>query len=105
MLKYIYISFVDLINLQDEAQEGLDGSYRELYLLEHPAGDVEEHMRRLIAKEWQELNRECFSRRTFSSCFAQACLNAARRMVSVMYMYDKEQKLPVLEDYMRMLLL
>lgn len=93
--------------MQDEAQEGLDGSYRELYLLEHPAnaaGDVEEHMRRMIAREWQELNRECFSRRTFSSCFAQACLNAAR-MVSVMYMYDKEQRLPVLEDYMRMLLL
>ena len=80
----------------------MDGSFRELYLMEHPAaaaGDVEEHMHRLIAKEWQELNRECFS-----SCFAQACLNAAR-MVSVMYMYDKEQRLPVLEDYMRMLLL
>ncbi|CAD6252106.1 unnamed protein product [Miscanthus lutarioriparius] len=97
----------DMGSAKDEAQEGLDGSYRELYLMEHPAataGDVEEHMHRLIAKGWQELNRECFSRRTFSSCFAQACLNAAR-MVSVMYMYDKEQRLPVLEDYMRMLLL
>jgi len=34
----------------------------------------------------------------------QACLNAAR-MVSVMYSYDKEQRLLVLEDYARMLLL
>ena len=61
-------------------------------------------MRRMIKREWEELNRECFSRRTFSSSFMQACLNAAR-MVSVMYSYDKEQRLLVLEDYARMLLL
>ena len=93
--------------LQDEAQEGLDGSYRDFYLMENRSctpEDAEAHMRRLIAREWEELNRECFSRRTFSGSFAQACFNAAR-MVSVMYSYDKEQKLPVLEDYMRMLLL
>jgi (3S)-linalool synthase len=40
----------------------------------------------------------------FSSSFTQACLNAAR-MVSVMYSYNKEQRLLVLEDYTRMLLL
>ena len=98
---------MDLINLQDEAQEGLDGSYRDLYLMENPSctpADAEEYMRRLIKREWEELNRECFSRRTFSSRFTQASLNVAR-MVSVMYSYDKEQRLPVLEDYMRMLLL
>jgi len=94
----------DMGSAKDEAQEGLDGSYRELYLMENPAGDAEQHMRRLIAREWEELNRECFSRRTFSGSFAQACFNAAR-MVSVMYSYDKEQRLPVLEDYMWMLLL
>ncbi|RLM79572.1 hypothetical protein C2845_PM12G01350 [Panicum miliaceum] len=94
----------DMGSAKDEAQEGLDGSYRELYLAENPAGDAEEHMRRLIAREWEELNRECFSRRTFSGSFARACFNAAR-MVSVMYSYDEEQRLPVLEDYMRMLLL
>nr|CAB3448623.1 unnamed protein product [Digitaria exilis] len=94
----------DMGSAQDEGQEGLDGSYRELYLMENPAGDAEEHMKRLIAREWAELNRECFSRRTFSDSFSQACLNAAR-MVSVMYSYDKEQRLPVLEDYMRMLLI
>ncbi|CAL5060679.1 unnamed protein product [Urochloa decumbens] len=94
----------DMGSAKDEAQEGLDGSYRVLYLMENPAADAEEHMRRLIAREWQELNRGCFSRRTFSGSFAQACFNAVR-MVSVMYSYDKEQRLPVLEDYMRMLLL
>jgi (3S)-linalool synthase len=68
--------------------------------------DAEEHMRSLIAGEWEELNREHFSRsrRSFSSSFTQACLNAAR-MVSVMYSYNKEQRLLVLEDYTRMLLL
>ena len=84
----------------------MDGSYRDSYLMENPSctpADAEEHMRRLIAREWEELNRECFSRTTFSSSFMQACLNAAR-MVSVMYSYDKEQRL-VVEDYARMLLL
>ena len=61
----------DMGSAKDEAQEGLDGSYRELYLMENPAGDAEQHMRRLIAREWEELNRECFSRRTFSGSFAQ----------------------------------
>ncbi|GJM90055.1 hypothetical protein PR202_ga06297 [Eleusine coracana subsp. coracana] len=93
---------------QDEAQEGLDGSYKDFYLMENPSyacSDAKEHMHRLIEREWEELNRECFRRkRTFSSIFMQACLNAAR-MVSVMYGYNKEQRLPVLEDYMKMLLL
>jgi (3S)-linalool synthase len=93
---------------QHEAQQGLDGSYRDFYLMENPSctqADAEEHMRGLIAREWEELNRECFSRRTFSSRFVLACLNIAR-MVSVMYSYDKqEQRLLVLEDYARTLLL
>jgi len=97
----------DLGSAEDEAQEGLDGSYRDFYLMENPSctpGDAEAHMRRLIAREWEELNRECFSRRTFSSRFTQASLNVAR-MVSIMYSYDKEQRLLVLEDYATMLLL
>ncbi|OEL22389.1 S-(+)-linalool synthase, chloroplastic, partial [Dichanthelium oligosanthes] len=97
----------DMGSAKDEAQEGLDGSYRDFYLMENPSctpADAEEHMRSLIMREWEELNRECFSRRTFSGSFLQASLNAAR-MVSVMYSYDKEQRLLVLEDYMRMLML
>ncbi|KAF8685816.1 hypothetical protein HU200_043723 [Digitaria exilis] len=97
----------DMGSAKDEAQEGLDGSYRDFYLMENPSctlADAEEHMKKLIAREWEELNRECFSRRSFSSSFSQASLNAAR-MVSVMYSYDEKQRLLVLEEYMRMLLL
>ncbi|RCV05754.1 hypothetical protein SETIT_1G108600v2 [Setaria italica] len=97
----------DLGSAEDEAQEGLDGSYRDFYLMENPSctqADAEEHMRGLIAREWEELNRECFSRRTFASRFTQVSLNAAR-MVGIMYSYDKDGRLLVLEDYARMLLL
>uniref|UniRef100_A0A0D3EZZ2 S-linalool synthase n=1 Tax=Oryza barthii TaxID=65489 RepID=A0A0D3EZZ2_9ORYZ len=104
----------DLGSAKDEAQEGLDGSYKELYLKENPglaAGEAEEHVRRLIAGEWEELNRECFSASpsrsspatTFPAGFTQAALNAAR-MVGVMYGYDGERRLPVLDVYVRMLL-
>ncbi|KAF0935015.1 hypothetical protein E2562_029536 [Oryza meyeriana var. granulata] len=99
----------DLGSAKDEAQEGLDGSYKELYLKENPglaAGEAEEHMRRLITSEWEQLNRECFSgsrRPAFSAGFTQAALNAAR-MVGVMYGYDGEERLPVLDDYIRILL-
>jgi (3S)-linalool synthase len=92
--------------LQNEAQEGLDGSYRDFYLMENPRcgpSDAEAHMRSLITREWEELNRECLCRRTFSTYFTQACLNITR-MISVMYSYSKEHRLLVLEDYARMLL-
>jgi hypothetical protein len=49
--------------LQDEAQEGFDGPYRDFYLmgrtLDVPPNDVEAYMPIFIAKEWEELNREC----------------------------------------------
>jgi hypothetical protein len=88
-------------------QEGLDGSYKELYLRENPglaASEAEEHMRGMIAREWEKLNRESFfSGRAFPAGFTQAALNAAR-MVGVMHGHDGEQRLPVLEDYLRMVL-
>jgi len=93
--------------LQDEAQEGFDGSYRDFYLMENPRcgpSDAEAHMHSLITREWEELNRECLCRRTFSTYFTQACLNITR-MISVMYSYSKEHRLLVLEDYARMLIL
>lgn len=96
----------DMGSAEDEAQEGFDGSYRDFYLMENPSrspGEAEAHMRGLIAREWEVLNRECFCRRTFPSDLAQVCLNTAR-MVSVMYSYNKEQRLPVLEDYAAMML-
>nr|AAR87368.1 putative terpene synthase [Oryza sativa Japonica Group] len=89
------------------AKEGLDGSYKELYLRENPglaASEAEEHMRGMIAREWEKLNRESFfSGRAFPAGFTQAALNAAR-MVGVMHGHDGEQRLPVLEDYLRMVL-
>ena len=91
--------------MQDESQNGLDGSYKELYQRENPRGDAEKHMLEMIGSEWEGLNRECFCRTksTLSHSFMTASLNFAR-MVRVMYGYDDEQKLPVLEDYTRMLL-
>ncbi|XBI49870.1 hypothetical protein VPH35_113355 [Triticum aestivum] len=97
----------DMGSAKDEVQEGFDGSYKEMYLRENPHADVEEHMLEMITKEWEELNRECFSR-TRSSClspsFLLASLNLAR-MTNIIYGYDNEQRLPVLEDYIGMLLL
>ncbi|KAG8057947.1 hypothetical protein GUJ93_ZPchr0002g24498 [Zizania palustris] len=99
----------DLGSAKDEAQEGLDGSYKELYLKENPGltvGEAEEHMHGLIAREWEELNKECFSRRAFSGGFTEMALNVSR-MVAVMYAYDggEERRLSLLDDYIRMLLL
>uniref|UniRef100_A0ACD5TBY8 Uncharacterized protein n=1 Tax=Avena sativa TaxID=4498 RepID=A0ACD5TBY8_AVESA len=95
----------DMGSAKDEAQEGLDGSYGELYLRENPHANVEEHILQMIAKEWEELNRECLfrSRLSMSHTFLEALLNFAR-MVGVMYSYDEEQRLPILENYTRMLL-
>ncbi|XP_066324790.1 terpene synthase 2, chloroplastic-like isoform X1 [Miscanthus floridulus] len=97
----------DMGSAEDESQEGFDGSYRDFYLMENPRcspTDAEAHMRSLIAMEWEELNRECLCTRIFSSNFTQVCLNTAR-MISVMYSYNKKQRLLVLEDYARMLIL
>ncbi|XP_037446048.1 S-(+)-linalool synthase, chloroplastic-like [Triticum dicoccoides] len=95
----------DMGSAMDESQNGLDGSYKELYQRENPRGDAEKHMLEMIGSEWEGLNRECFcpTKSTLSHSFMTASLNFAR-MVRVMYGYDDEQKLPVLEDYTRMLL-
>ncbi|KAF7088199.1 hypothetical protein CFC21_091333 [Triticum aestivum] len=95
----------DMGSAKDELQEGLDGSYKDLYHRENPHADAEKHMLDMIAGEWEDLNRECFSRTnsTLPPSFIGASLNFAR-MVSVMYGYDDKQRLPVLEDYSRMLL-
>ncbi|KAM3296406.1 hypothetical protein ACQJBY_038635 [Aegilops geniculata] len=95
----------DMGSAKDELQEGLDGSYKDLYQRENPHADAEKHMFDMIAGEWEDLNRECFSqtKSTLPPSFIGASLNFAR-MVSIMYGYDDEQRLPALEDYTRMLL-
>ncbi|XP_037449618.1 S-(+)-linalool synthase, chloroplastic-like [Triticum dicoccoides] len=95
----------DMGSAKDELQEGLDGSYKDLYQRENPHADAEKHMLDMIAGEWEDLNREYFSqtKSTIPPSFIGASLNFAR-MVSIMYGYDDEQRLPALEDYTRMLL-
>ncbi|KAE8794704.1 Linalool synthase, chloroplastic [Hordeum vulgare] len=95
----------DMGTAKDESQNGLDGSYKELYQRENPRGDAKKHMLEMIGSEWEGLNRVCFcgTKSTLSHSFITASLNFAR-MVRVMYGYDNEQKLPVLEDYTKMLL-
>lgn len=65
--------------------------------------NAREHVRQMISRTWEILNKECFSRRTFSPYLVEASLNTAR-MVGVMYDYNGEQKLPMLEEYMKLLL-
>lgn len=62
-----------------------------------------QHVRRMISNAWKELNKECLSPNPFSQSFVNASLNTAR-MVQVMYSYDKDQRLPVLEQCISSLL-
>nr|CAD1840567.1 unnamed protein product [Ananas comosus var. bracteatus] len=96
----------DLGSAKDENQEGFDGSYIECYMKENPhcsTHNAREHVMHLISKKWEELNKEYFTQRTFSPDFIGASLNFTR-MVRVMYGYDQQQKLPMLEDYANLLL-
>jgi hypothetical protein len=63
-----------------------------------------EHTKKLISKSWEELNREYFFVKSFSPYLAEASLNCAR-MVGVIYSYDEEQQLPMMNDYIQNLLL
>ena len=94
----------DMGSAKHEAKEGLDGSYKVLYLKENPSGDAEGHMLSLIQSEWEALNRECFSRRSYyPPIVTQISLNFARMVTQ--FGYDDEQRRPIVEDYLRMLLL
>uniref|UniRef100_M8C6T7 Linalool synthase, chloroplastic n=1 Tax=Aegilops tauschii TaxID=37682 RepID=M8C6T7_AEGTA len=93
----------DMGSAKHEAKEGLDGSYKVLYLKENPSGDAEGHMISLIQSEWEALNRECFSRRSYyPPIVTQISLNFAR--IVTQFGYDDEQRRPIVEDYLRMLL-
>ncbi|XP_073010336.1 (3S,6E)-nerolidol synthase 1 isoform X2 [Typha latifolia] len=96
----------DLGSAKDENQEGFDGSYIDCYMKENPqcsVDDAREHVMDLISKTWEALNKECFSSRLFSPDFIQASLNSAR-MARVAYSYDDQQRLPMLEEYVKLLL-
>lgn len=89
--------------LQDENQEGHDGSYIECYMKEHhgcPKEEARQQTMNMISEAWKCLNKECLSPMPFPLRFAKASLNLAR-LVPLMYSYDDNQCLPTLEEHMK----
>ncbi|KAL2495268.1 S-(+)-linalool synthase [Forsythia ovata] len=92
-------------SVADEQQDGNDGSYIECYMKENPGSTIEiarEHAVDMISSEWKHLNKECFriNQNSSISSFTKASLNLAR-MGPLMYSYDDNQRLPVLEEYIK----
>ncbi|KAL0408493.1 UNVERIFIED_CONTAM: Tricyclene synthase 0e23, chloroplastic [Sesamum radiatum] len=94
----------DFGSSKDEQQDGQDGSYITCYMKDEPNVSVKQarqHVVDMILNEWRNLNHECFRLNHFSaSCFKRSSLNLAR-MVPLMYAYDENQRLPLLEEYIR----
>ncbi|KAK1557421.1 hypothetical protein Q3G72_024381 [Acer saccharum] len=67
------------------------------------AEDARKHAVGKISDAWKGLNKECLSPNPFSTSFTRASLNLAR-MVPLMYGYDDNQRLPILEQYIKSLL-
>nr|WHL34568.1 terpene synthase 32 [Aquilegia viridiflora] len=96
----------DLGSAKDENQEGNDASYIDYYMKEHSSSTIDsarEHVFNIISNSWKKLNEEAFSPGPFSLSFRNASLNAAR-MVRLMYNYDGNQRLPILEKLIKSLL-
>ncbi|XP_021640399.2 probable terpene synthase 13 [Hevea brasiliensis] len=96
----------DLGSAKDENQDGYDGSYVECYLKEHQGCSVEsarKHVHQMISETWKQLNKECLFQNPFSLTFTKACLNVAR-MVPLMYSYDENHRLLILEEHISSLL-
>ncbi|XP_074558239.1 (3S,6E)-nerolidol synthase 1-like [Curcuma longa] len=98
----------DLGSAKDEKQNGRDGSLLVCMMKENPHWSLEVAKRKvmqMIDEAWEELNKESFGSSTsmFSQDFVRACLNSAR-MVRVMYDYNEEHNLPMLKEYINLLL-
>ncbi|XP_052200987.1 (3S,6E)-nerolidol synthase 1-like [Diospyros lotus] len=96
----------DLGSAKDEHQDGRDGSYVVCYMKDHRGTSVEgarKQVMQMISDSWKRLNRECLRPNPYSATFTKGCLNMAR-MVSLMYSYDDNQRLPILEDHMKSIL-
>ncbi|KAH6795946.1 hypothetical protein C2S51_036932 [Perilla frutescens var. frutescens] len=99
----------DLGTAKDEHQDGTDGSYIECYMRDNPGigfKETREHVIDMIGMEWKRLNKECFNLRNKSSAsyeFEEGSLNLAR-MVPLMYSYNHNQRLPLLEEYVKLML-
>ncbi|XP_065879090.1 probable terpene synthase 13 [Euphorbia lathyris] len=98
----------DLGSAKDENQDGYDGSYLDFYMKENK-GCSEDYARKkviqMISDSWKKLNQESlFSTTPFSSTtYSKSCLNLAR-MVPLMYTYDHNQNLPLLQQHVGYLL-
>ncbi|CAI9756554.1 unnamed protein product [Fraxinus pennsylvanica] len=95
----------DFGSAKDEQQDGNDGSYIECYVRENPGLAVEIARKRvvdIISREWKNLNKECLrlNQNSSNSSFTKASLNLAR-MVPLMYSYDDNQQLPVLQEFIK----
>ncbi|KAG6385091.1 hypothetical protein SASPL_153917 [Salvia splendens] len=89
----------------DEHQNGADGSYIQCYMNDRPGVSYQqtrEHVADMMEREWKQLNKESFNHSTRP--IQEAALNLAR-MVPLMYSYDDNQRLPVLAEYINLMLL
>ncbi|XP_058194738.1 (3S,6E)-nerolidol synthase 1-like [Rhododendron vialii] len=96
----------DLGSAKDEGQDGHDGSYVDCYMKDHKGSSVNrarEQVNRMISDAWKCLNQECLSPNSFSASFTKSSLNLAR-MVPLMYSYDDNHKLPILQEHMKSML-
>ncbi|KAI3500694.1 hypothetical protein L1887_36518 [Cichorium endivia] len=97
----------DLGSARDENQDGHDGSYITCFLNENQGCSskiARQHVLNLISDTWKSLNKECLSPNPFSATFTNATNNIAR-MVPLMYSYDDKNSLPLLDDYIKAMLL
>nr|GMD59532.1 (3S,6E)-nerolidol synthase 1-like [Ipomoea batatas] len=93
----------DLGTAKDEEQEGKDGSYIEYYIKEQQdwsLGDGRQHVMDMVSQQWKLLNKHCISPTPIPTPFRTACLNAAR-LVPMMYTYNDNHRLPVLEEHVK----
>ncbi|KAF8027753.1 hypothetical protein BT93_E0620 [Corymbia citriodora subsp. variegata] len=98
----------DLGSAKDEFQDGRDGSYVECYKQEFKGSSDEvarNHVKKMISKAWKRLNKACIYPipHPFTKSFTKASLNMAR-MVPLMYDYDDNHSLPLLEHHTMSLL-
>ncbi|KAI7756380.1 hypothetical protein M8C21_004485, partial [Ambrosia artemisiifolia] len=96
----------DLGSAKDVNQDGHDGSYVTYYMKENEGCSIQnarDHVMEMITNTWKQLNKECLSPNQFSTTFIEACLNLAR-MIPLMYNYDENHSLPLMEDYIKSML-
>ncbi|KAJ0682126.1 putative S-linalool synthase [Helianthus annuus] len=93
----------DLGSAKDVNQDGHDGSYVTYYVKENEGCSIQnarDHVMAMITNTWKQLTKECLSPNQFSDTFTKACQTLAR-MIPLMYNYDENHSLPLMEDYIK----